>query len=267
VDKSVRIHSKKLTSVRIHLTKMCANLLAELARPRDLVCAGLTARLTALSPPVWSKQKSRVSFTYKKWKCQKPDKNVAIWAPQDTSVRERDGERERAKPVYLGVAFSSLKCCLSAKQTKQQKKKSSEKNSFLSVSFVSEKWVKKYNCASNILITILLSVFSGRKPTPPQNDAAAAAVATLRTRHKRGRRGGQQQPPGNRQKHCMSRGRHLKDSSQTRQEMRAAAAAAAGKPAEPLAHIDAELMNCKNSGSPEEKKKSVEMYTIVCVDR
>jgi hypothetical protein len=60
VDKSVRIHSKKLTSVRIHLTKMCANLLAELVGPRDLVCAGFTAGLTASSPPVWSKQKSSV---------------------------------------------------------------------------------------------------------------------------------------------------------------------------------------------------------------
>jgi hypothetical protein len=73
--KSVRIHAKKFTSARIHLTKMCANLLAELVEPRDLVCAGFTARLTAPSPPVWSKQKSRVSFTYKKWKCQKLDKN------------------------------------------------------------------------------------------------------------------------------------------------------------------------------------------------
>jgi hypothetical protein len=75
VDKSVRIHSKKLTSVHIHLTQMCANLLAELVGPRDLVCAGFTSRLTAPSPSVWSKQKSRVSFTYKKWKCQKLDKN------------------------------------------------------------------------------------------------------------------------------------------------------------------------------------------------
>jgi hypothetical protein len=46
---------------------MCANLLADLVWPRELVCAGLTARLTAPSPPVWSaKRKGKVLlFTYK----------------------------------------------------------------------------------------------------------------------------------------------------------------------------------------------------------
>jgi hypothetical protein len=88
---------------------------------------------------------------------------------------------EGAKPVYLVVVFSFLKCCQSAKQTKQQKKKSSEKNSFLSVSFVSEHEKVSFEVFLTSCKTIrsktyvnysgsVLSVLPGKKPPSLQNN-------------------------------------------------------------------------------------------------
>jgi hypothetical protein len=116
-------------------------------------------------------------------------------------------------------------------------------------------------------------------------------AATLRTRYKRGRREGQNSGQVNMAVHCVNvrflvPGRasailthanecqhsniycaNLQHFSFQEGTSRAAAAAAVlirGQ-TQPRKSVDAELMNCKNSGSPEEKKKSVEMYTIVCV--
>jgi hypothetical protein len=103
-------------------------------------------------------------------------------------------------------------------RTRHKRGRRGGRNCFESIALQNgEKWVKKRNCALNIQITNILSVFSGKKPPPPQNDAAAAAVLTRgQTQHRKSKCG------------------------------------------------NAELTNCKNSGSPEEKKKSVDMYTIVC---
>jgi hypothetical protein len=81
--------------------------------------------------------------------------------------------------TYLVVVFSFLKCCQSAKQTKQQKKKSSEKNYYLSVSFVSEHEKVSFevfltSCKkirSKTYVNYSGSVLSlpGKKPPSPQN--------------------------------------------------------------------------------------------------
>jgi hypothetical protein len=421
--KSVRIHSKKLTCVSIH-SKKCVPICWLIWLGQGVLCVQ-ASRLTSLPPAHQSgpsgKEKCYHSLTKNrnvrnltKEHISRPGHPRAVLTPPTScqSAREKEGGRERAKLVYLVVAFSLLQCCASAIRRSlatdrlfssycfesiapQNGEKWAKKYNCASIIQITsafrcrrpengrrrrktycfesialqngEKWVEKYNCASNIQKTKLLSFFSGKKPPTrafqcrlpengrrrrrktycfdsialqngekwvkkyncasniqitkllyvfsvkklpisafrrrrPENGRrrrktktrldlfryGAAAAATLRTRHKQGRKGGSNSGQVNMAVHCVNvrflvpgRARAILTHANEWQHSniyanlqlfsfqegtsRAAAAAVLTRgQTQSRKSVNAELTNCKNSGLPEEKKKSVDMYTIVC---
>jgi hypothetical protein len=121
----------------------------------------------------------------------------------------------------------------------------------------------------NIQITKLLSVFSGKKPPPPQYDAAAAAIGKLA---KTLAHSGQV----NMAVHCvnvcflvpgpawaiLTHAKEWQHSNIANLQL-FSFQEETSRQTQPRKSVDAELTNCKNSGSPEEKK-FFDMYTIVC---